>query len=40
LRGYLHAVAAAFAALGATNLVLRSTGDVPRQLSMLVYGSG
>jgi hemolysin III len=40
LRGYLHAVAAAIAALGAIYLVLRSTGDPPRQLSMLVYGVG
>jgi hemolysin III len=40
LRGYLHAVAAVVAALGGTYLVVLSSGDQPRQLSMLVYGSG
>jgi hemolysin III len=39
LRGYLHAGAAVVAALGGTYLVLLSTGDQPRQLSMLVYGA-
>jgi hemolysin III len=39
LRGYLHAVAAVVAALGGTYLVVLSSGDQPRQLSMLVYGS-
>jgi hemolysin III len=40
LRGYLHAGAAAFAALGGGYLVVLSSGDRPRQLSMLVYGVG
>jgi len=40
LRGYLHAGAAVAAALGGTYLVAQSTGDRPRQLSMLVYGIG
>ena len=40
LRGYLHAVAAVVAALGGTYLVVLSSGDRPRQLSMLVYGAG
>src|SRR6266545_3297931 len=38
LRGYLHAGAAVVAALGGTYLVVLSSGDQPRQLSMLVYG--
>lgn len=40
LRGYLHAGAAVLAALGGTYLVLLSSEDRPRQLSMLVYGTG
>jgi hemolysin III len=40
LRGYLHAVAAVVAALGGTYLVVLSSGDRPRQLSMLVYATG
>jgi len=40
LRGYLHAGAAVAAALGGTYLVAHSSGDGPRQLSMLVYGAG
>ncbi len=40
LRGYLHAGAAIVAALGGTYLVVLSSGDLPRQLSMLVYGVG
>ena len=40
LRGYLHAGAAAVAALGGTYLVAQSSGDRPRQLSLLVYGAG
>ena len=40
LRGYLHAGAAVVAALGGTYLVAQSSGDRPRQLSMLVYGAG
>jgi len=39
LRGYLHAGAALLAVLGGTYLVMLSDGDVPRQLSMLVYGA-
>ncbi len=40
LRGYLHAGAAVVAALGGTYLVVLSSDDGPRQLSMLVYGAG
>lgn len=39
LRGYLHGGAAVVAALGGTYLVVLSSGDPPRQLSMLVYGA-
>ena len=39
LRGYLHAGAAVVAGLGGTYLVVLSSGDRPRQLSMLVYGA-
>lgn len=39
LRGYLHAGAAVVAALAGTYLVILSSGDGPRQLSMLVYGA-
>ena len=40
LRGYLHAGAALVAAVGGAYLVELSSGDPPRQLSMLVYGVG
>ena len=40
LRGYIHAGAAVVAAVGGTYLVVLSSGDRPRQLSMLVYGAG
>ena len=40
LRGYLHAAAAIGAALGGTYLVVLTSSDRPRQLSMLVYGVG
>ncbi len=40
LRGYLHAAAALVAAVGGTYLVVLSSGDPPRQLSMAVYGAG
>ena len=40
LRGYLHAGAAVVAALGGTYVVVLSSGDRPRQVSMLVYGAG
>lgn len=40
LRGYLHAGAAVAAALGGTYLVVKTSGDLPRQMSMLVYGTG
>jgi len=38
LRGYLHAWATIGAAIGGTYLVVMSSDDRPRQLSMLVYG--
>jgi hemolysin III len=38
LRGYLHAGAAVFALVGTIFLVLRTVGDVPKQLSLLIYG--
>jgi hemolysin III len=40
LRGYLHAGAALVAALGGIYLVVLSSGDLARQLSMVVYGAG
>ncbi len=40
LRGHLHAWAAIGAAIGGTYLVIMSSDDRPRQLSMLVYGVG
>lgn len=40
LRGYLHAGAALAALAGGTYLVLKSSGDPGRQLSMLVYAVG
>jgi hemolysin III len=39
LRGHLHAWAAIGAAIGGTYLVIMSSDDRPRQLSMLVYGA-
>ena len=39
LRGYLHAVAAVFALIGTIFLLLRTAGDVPKQLSLLIYGA-
>ena len=39
LRGYLHAGAAVLAAIGGVCLLVLSSGDAPRQLSMLVYGA-
>lgn len=39
LRGYFHAGAAVLAALGGAYLFVLSGGDLPRQLSMLVYGA-
>lgn len=39
LRGYLHLGAALAAAVGGAYLVLVSSGDVARQLSMLVYAT-
>lgn len=38
LRGYLHAFAAVFAVLGAILLLVLSIGDIPKQLSLLIYG--
>jgi hemolysin III len=38
LRGYSHAVAAVAAAAGTVVLVTRTAGDVPKQVSLLVYG--
>ncbi len=38
LRGYLHAVAAVFALIGTIFLLLRTVGDAPKQLSLLIYG--
>ncbi len=40
LRGYFHAAAAAVAALGGSYLVVLASDDRPRQLSMLLYGTG
>ncbi|MBI2774229.1 MAG: hemolysin III family protein [Chloroflexi bacterium] len=40
LRGYLHAGATVAAAIGGTYLFVLSSGDRPRQLSLLVYGAG
>lgn len=39
MRGYLHAVAAVFALLGTIFLLLRTMGDVPKQVSLLIYGA-
>jgi hemolysin III len=38
LRGHSHGVAAVAAAVGTVVLVGRTAGDVPKQLSLLVYG--
>ena len=38
LRGYLHAGAAFFALVGTIFLLLRTVGDAPKQLSLLIYG--
>ena len=38
LRGYLHAIAAVFALVGTIFLLLRTMGDAPKQLSLLIYG--
>ncbi len=38
LRGYLHAFAAAFAIIGTVFLLVLAKGDVPKQLSLLIYG--
>ncbi|GAC1623895.1 MAG: hypothetical protein NVS4B7_14920 [Ktedonobacteraceae bacterium] len=38
LRGYLHAFAAVFAVLGTIFLLILTIGDVPKQLSLLIYG--
>ncbi|GAC1629694.1 MAG: hemolysin III family protein [Ktedonobacteraceae bacterium] len=38
LRGYLHAFATVFAIVGTVFLLVLSKGDVPKQLSLLIYG--
>ena len=38
LRGYLHAAAAVFGIFSTSFLLLRTVGDVPKQLSLLIYG--
>ncbi len=38
LRGYLHAFAAVFAIVGTILLLVLTVGDVPKQLSLLIYG--
>lgn len=38
LRGYLHACAAVFAIIGTIFLLVLTVGDVPKQLSLLIYG--
>jgi hemolysin III len=38
LRGYSHAVFAVVAAVGTVILIVRTAGDAPKQLSVLVYG--
>lgn len=38
LRGYLHAFATVFAIIGTIFLLVRTLGDVPKQLSLLIYG--
>ena len=40
LRGYVHAVAAVLSVFGGAYLVVLSSSDPPRLLSMLVYGTG
>ncbi|GAC1392956.1 MAG: hypothetical protein NVS4B11_24270 [Ktedonobacteraceae bacterium] len=39
LRGYLHAFAAAFAVVGTVLLLVLTEGDIPKQLSLLIYGA-
>jgi len=38
LRGYLHAFAAVFAIVGTVILLILTIGDVPKQVSLLIYG--
>jgi hemolysin III len=38
LRGYLHAFAAIFAIVGTVALLIWTVGDVPKQISLLIYG--
>ncbi len=38
LRGYLHAFAALFALIGTVILLVLTIGDVPKQVSLLIYG--
>ena len=38
LRGYLHACATVFAIVGTIFLLVLTEGDVPKQLSLLIYG--
>lgn len=38
LRGYLHAFAAVFAIIGTVVLLVLTIGDVPKQISLLIYG--
>ncbi len=38
LRGYLHACAAVFAIIGTVVLLVLTIGDVPKQISLLIYG--
>lgn len=38
LRGYLHAFAAVLSILGTLLLLVLTTGDLPKQLSLLIYG--
>lgn len=39
LRGYSHALAALLAVLGTMDLLHRTSGDPPKQLTMLIYGA-
>jgi hemolysin III len=39
LRGYSHAIAALLAVLGTMELLRRTAGDPPKQLTMLIYGA-
>ncbi len=38
LRGYLHAFASVFAIVGTIVLLVLTAGDVPKQVSLLIYG--